>query len=140
LLGDRSGEFHERRQPGPTGPLQPTIEQATRCGGGELVDLAQLFLEQVRAIQVGVGLLDRGELRGLAVGEIFGVLSDREPGAFELAGELQVALAPRLVPDLAADVVQRLCREHHDMKRIHAADRVGDPFGDRPRDPGGHVR
>jgi hypothetical protein len=84
--------------------------------------------------------LDRGELGGLAVGEVLGVLPDREPGAFEVAGEPEVALPARLVPDLAEDVVQCLGREHHDVERIHSADRVRDPFGDRPGDPRGHVR
>ena len=78
---------------------QPS-SSGSRGRGGEPVDLAQLLLEQVRAVQPGVGLLDRGELRGLAVGEVLGVLPDREPGALQLAGELEVALAcgPRSRP------------------------------------------
>ena len=31
-------------------------------------------------------------------------------------------------------------REHHDVKRIHAPDRIGAPLSDRPGDPRGHVR
>ena len=63
------------------------------------------------------------ELGRLAVGEVLGVLPDREAGAFELAGELQVALAARLVPDLAADLVERLGGEHHDVERVDARTR-----------------
>jgi len=139
LLGDRAGELDECRQTCSTRPRQPAVEQATRRGGRELVDLAQLLLEQVRAVHAGVGLLDRGELRRLAVGEVLRVLPDREPGAFELAGELDVALAARLVPDLATNVVERLGGEHHDVERVDASDGVGNAFGDRTRDPRGHV-
>jgi hypothetical protein len=79
--------------------------------------------------------LDRRELDGLAVGEVLGVLPDREPGAFELAGELQVAVAARVVPDLAADLVQRLGGEHHDVKRVDAPLGLRAAFGDRSGDP-----
>ena len=51
LVGDRAGELDERRQLASSRPLQPGVEQPTRRGGGELVDLAQLLLEQVRAVQ-----------------------------------------------------------------------------------------
>jgi hypothetical protein len=84
--------------------------------------------------------LDRGELRCLAIGEVLRVLPDREPGALQLSGELDVALATGLVPHLPADLVERFGGEHHDVERVHAPDRLRDPFGDRPGDPGGHVR
>jgi hypothetical protein len=90
------------------------------------------------------------------VAQVLGVLPDREPGALEVAGELQVPLAARLVPDLATHLVQRIGREHHDVKRIDAPDRVdpdpcqaveqidlalslnGDPFDDRADSPPCH--
>ena len=139
LLGDRSGELHEGRQPAATRPHQPSVQQPLGGRRGESVDLPKLLLEQVGAVEPGVGVLDRGELRLLAVGEVLWVLPDREPSAFELAGELPVALAACLVPHFAADIVQRLCREHHDVERVHASDGVRDSFGDRPGDPHGHV-
>ena len=139
LLGDRARELHERRQPTPSGPRQPAVQESLCGRGRESVDLAELFFEQVRAVEPDVGLLDRGKLDGLAVGEVLGVLPDREPRTLELARELEIPLASCLVPHLAANLVQRLGGEHHDMKRVHAPDRVRDPFGDRPRDPGGHV-
>ncbi len=98
-----------------------------------------MLFEQIRAVEAGVGLLDRRELGGLAVGEVLGVLPDREPGAFELPGELQVPLAARFVPDFAADLVQRVGGEHHDVERVHASLGLGCAFCDRPRDPAGHV-
>jgi hypothetical protein len=140
LVGDRARELDERRQPATARPRQPPVQQPLSDRGGEPVDLSQLLLEQVRAIQPGVRLLDARELRLLAVGEVLRVLPDREPGAFELAGEREVPLSSRLVPHLAANLVERLGGEHHDMKRVHAPDRVRAPLRDRPGDPGGHVR
>jgi hypothetical protein len=111
LVGDCPGELDERRQTRSARPFQPAVEQAVRGGGGELVDLAQLFLEQVCAVQPGVGLLDRGGLGGLAIGEVLRVFPDREPGALQLPGEFEVPVTARLVPDLAANVVERVGRE-----------------------------
>jgi len=70
LLGDGLGELDERREPTASGPRDPFVEQLDRCVGGQPVDLAQLLLEQVAAIQRLVGLLDVGELRDLSVGEV----------------------------------------------------------------------
>jgi hypothetical protein len=64
LLGDRSGELDERRQPAAPRPRQPALQQPLCLLGGELVDLAQLLFEQVGAVEPRVGLLDRGELGG----------------------------------------------------------------------------
>ena len=110
LLGDRSGELHERRQPAATRPHQPSVQQPLGGRRGESVDLAKLLLEQVGAVQPGVGVLDRGELERLAVGEVLGVLPDREPRALQIAGALDVSLSARLVPDLAAYLVKRVGR------------------------------
>ena len=111
LHDDRAGELDERRQPAPPRPLQPTVEQSLGGRGRELVNLAQLFLEQVGAVEPGVGALDLSELGGLAVGEVLGVLPDREPGALQLPGELEVALPAGFVSDLPADLVQRVGRQ-----------------------------
>jgi hypothetical protein len=58
LLGDRAGELDERLQAAAPRPLQPALEQLDGLRGGEPVDLAQLLLEQVGAVEAGVGLLD----------------------------------------------------------------------------------
>jgi hypothetical protein len=60
--------------------------------------------------------------------------------ALQFAGELEVALPAGLVPDLATYLVERFGCEHHDMERVHAPGRLRGAFGDRPGDPGGHVR
>jgi hypothetical protein len=52
--------------------------------------------------------LDAGELELLALGQIAGILLAHEPGAFELGGELLLPAAARLVPHLAADIVERV--------------------------------
>jgi hypothetical protein len=67
LHDDRAGELDERRQPAAPRPLQPTVEQSLGGRGRELVNLAQLLLEQVGAVEPGVGALDLSELGGLAV-------------------------------------------------------------------------
>ena len=74
LFGDRCGELDERRQPAAARPGEPAVEEPLGGRRGEPVDLAELFLEEVRAVQPGVRLLDRRELGGLAVGEVLGVL------------------------------------------------------------------
>ena len=73
--------------------------------GADAVDLPQLLLEQVRPVEPRVGSLDHRELGLLAVGEVLGVLPDREASAFELSREREVAGAARLVSDRAADLV-----------------------------------
>ena len=101
------------------------------------------------------------QLGGLAVGEVFGVLPQRIPGALELAGPLlggrgRAVLAgaagaafglaarqrPRVVPG-PAPLGIRLSGPGHHMKRIRAADRGRAALGDHVADPvrgiGGHM-
>ena len=68
-----------------------------------------------------------------------GVLPQREPRALQILRGCDLAGPARLVPDLAADLVQRVGSEHHDVKRVDAADGVGQSVGDRSGDPAGHV-
>src|ERR1035437_4169071 len=100
----------ERLQATSPGPLQPRLEQHERVSGGDAVDLPELLGEQVGAVQALVGLLDRRELELLAVGQVAGVLPQHEAGALQLLGELFVTCLARLVPDLTADLVQRVGR------------------------------
>ncbi len=61
-LLDRLGEFDERRETTPLGPGQPADQQW--LGGGEvagLKDRAELFLEQVGAVERAVGGRDAGQ-------------------------------------------------------------------------------
>ena len=85
--------------------------------GGDAVDLAQLLGEQVGAVQALVELLDASELELFALGQVLGVLPEREPGFLELFGELLLALAASLIPDLAADLIERVCGGLDDVPR-----------------------
>ena len=105
----------------------------------DAVDLAQLLGEQVGAVEPLVELLDAGELELLALGQVARVLPQREPGALELLGELGLALAARLVPDLAADLVQRVGGQLDEVERVVADAGVGAALADRSGDPRGHV-
>ena len=139
LLGDPAGELDERLQLTASGPFQPGLEQDQRVLGGDAVDLAQLLGEEVGAVQLVVELLDARELELLAFGQVLGVFPEREPRALELAGELGLALTAGVVPDLAADLVQRVGGGLDDMERVQADDRVRAPLGDRPGDSLGVV-
>jgi len=83
--------------------------------------------------------LDAGELELLALGQVARVLPERESGALELAGELRLSLAARVVPDIAADLVERVGGELDQVERVVADAGVRAPFADGPGDPGGHV-
>ena len=139
LLGDPAGDLDERLEPAASCPFQPCLEQREGMVGGDAVDLAQLLAEQVGAVQPLVELLDAGELELLALGEVLGVLPEREPGAFELARELRLALAAGLVPHLATDLVQRVGGGLDDVKWVQADDRVRAALGHGAGDPVGVV-
>jgi hypothetical protein len=49
-------------------------------------------------------------------------------------------VASRLVPHLAADVVQRTGGEHHHVERVDTPDGLRGALSDRSADPTGHVR
>jgi hypothetical protein len=139
LLGERACELDERCEPAAARPLQPGVQQRNRVFGGDAVDLAQLLFEQVGAVEPLVGALDGGEPGVLAATEVLGVLPEREAGALELAGDGGLAGLAGLVLDLAADRVERVGHELHDVERVQAAHRVRAALGDRTGDPAGHV-
>lgn len=99
LLGDGAGELDERRQAASARPLDPAVQERDGRISGEPVDLPELFLEQVGAIEPAVGGLDVGELGALAGGEVLGVLPQRKPRALQIAGGLGLPGAARLVSD-----------------------------------------
>ena len=139
VLADGAGEFDERGESTAPGPLQPGVEQRDPFGALELKHLPKLLLEQVRAIERRVGLGDPGEGAGLTFGEIAGVLPQREAGVLQLLRHrLLPALAGR-VPHLTPDLVERLGRPGHDMKRVQAQLGVLATSGDDGRDPLGRI-
>ena len=135
LLGDRSGELHERRQSAATRPRQPPVQQSLRGRRGETVDLAQLLLEQVGAVQASVRLLDRGELRGLAIGEVLRVARRRTtapsggPGpelptpAGRTSGMAQNFIALRLVGLATPALTRRSASARRDARNPRVAPR-----------------
>jgi len=139
LLFDRARELDERLQAAATRPLKPGVQQRAGVLCRDAVDLAQLLLERVGAVEPLVGLLDARELGFLAAGEVLGVLPEREARALELARDGRLAGPAGLVSDLAADLVERVGRERHDVEGVHAADRVRAALGERGGDPGRHV-
>src|SRR5690349_1157726 len=64
---------------------------------------------------------------------------EREAGALELLSEPWLASFAGVVPDLAADLVQRVGGELDDMERVQAHLCVGAALADRDRDPVGHI-
>jgi hypothetical protein len=72
VVADRAGELDKRREAAAPRPLQPGVEDGERLVGIEAVDLAQLFFEQVGAVQALVDVLDVGELDLLAAGQVLG--------------------------------------------------------------------
>ena len=96
LGGDRSLPASRTTADGIVWPTRSN-GPAARCRlGRQPVDLAQLLLEQVGAVETTVGLLDLGELCLLATGEVLRVLPERVAGALQAVSEL--ALAGRGVP------------------------------------------
>ena len=58
-------------------PGYPPVQRLAGLVGGEFEDGPQAFLEEVGAVEPGVGLGDPFQLRPLPVGEIFRVLPQR---------------------------------------------------------------
>lgn len=66
----------------------------------------------------------RAQAGGLGVGQTLGTLEQHPPGAFELLGLVGVHRA-QLVPDLSADLIERVAGEGDDVERVDAHGRVG---------------
>ena len=77
-------------------------------------------MDEVCAVEVLVDLLYSGELLLVAFGEPLGVHPQRVAGAFELCGQPGLAGFASVVPDLAADLVERVGAELDDVERIEA--------------------
>ena len=126
LRGDRASELDKRRQAAAARPRDPFVKQPDRLLGGQPVDLPEL-LEQVRAIQPGVGLLDARQLRGLAVGEVLGVLSQREPRTLQILRDSHLIGLARLVsrPRGGSPPARRSRAQSHETSRRSAPRRRG---------------
>src|SRR5450755_4524905 len=111
MLADRAGKLDERFQPRSGGPRQPRVEALGRLLFRESVDVAQLAVEQERAVHTLVGQDDLGELEQLLGGLLGGVLEqavacplDPSPLARARTAVLVVLVAADLVAGFAAKV------------------------------------
>jgi hypothetical protein len=104
----------------------------------ELVEEAELFFEQERAVERPVGLLDFAELRELVDGLLVGALEQRPAGALDpFAGG---GVGPVVgVSFVAADLVDGALGEPHDMEGIEADIGVGELLADGLLIAAGHV-
>lgn len=92
---DAFGEVDKGRDAAAARPRQPPVERFGSVWACDGEDVAQALLEQVAAVEPGVGLGDPFELVALAVGEVFGVLPQRIAGVLERAGVTGASCRPR---------------------------------------------
>ena len=139
MAADRAGELDEWLQPGSRRPGQPRVEVDRRERWVvEVVEQPELLLEQERAVQRLVGLLDLAELRELVDGLLGGALEQRPAGALDpfALGGVGALVGVLLV---ATDLVDRPLGETHDVERIECDLGVWQVVADRLLVAAGHV-
>ena len=103
---DGGGCLREAGQAAGLRPRDPDVEALGSKLPVRLVeDGSQLFFEQVGAVQRLVSVGDLLERRGLAIGQMLGVLPKRPARVFEPPGAFGIAVTASLVSYLAADGV-----------------------------------
>jgi hypothetical protein len=113
-----AGEADERPESRARCPGQPGVEVRRRQARVvEVVEQAELFAQQERAVELAVGLLDLPERGELADGLAFGGLQERPAGALDPAAGWGVGALVG-VPFVAADLVGRAAREAADVERV----------------------
>jgi len=132
-------EVDERGDLAATGPLEPGVEHGGRFVTAVLEHEPEMFLEQVGAVEAVVVLRDPGELGGLAVGEVFGVLPERVATVLQLLGSVAETHGSQRVPHPAAHDVEGLGGPSHDVKRIKTQGRVLAVGGGAVADPLGRI-
>jgi hypothetical protein len=139
VAADRARELDERLQPRSRGPGEPRGEVLRRERGvGQLVENAELFREQERAVQRLVRLLGLVQQRELSDRLLGGRLEQRPAGALDPLPRGGVgALVGVLF--VAADLIDGALREPHDVERVKADLGVGEVLSDRLLVAAGHV-
>src|SRR5207248_2146427 len=105
----------------------PTVEEDGRLLPTEVAgqDGPELLLHLVGPPDAAPVAADAGELGGLGVGEVLGVLEQRPPAALEVLGPPLVGEPAQLVPQLTAYLVEGLAHELHKMEWIRAHHGLG---------------
>jgi hypothetical protein len=138
VTADRAGELYERLQPGAGGPGEPGVEVLGReLGVVEVVEDAELFFEQKRAVERLVGLLDFAELCELVDRLFLWAFEQRPAGVFDPLALGRVGALVG-VPLVAADLVDRPLGEVGSARGAVAASRLL-RFRGPPAEPGVRV-
>ena len=75
---DRAGQGDEGLEAGAAGPGEPALEELHASMWGQLQDLPELLLEQVGAVERGIGPCDGAELGSLSLSQVLRVLPEGE--------------------------------------------------------------
>lgn len=130
LPADLSGQLHEARYPASARPREPAVQRVGGLAGARPEDRPQALLEQVGPPQ----------RRGLAAGEVLGVLEQREPQPLHRRGGVGLPAAPRgpaqLPPGLAPEGVEGLGRPGDRVERVDGQLGARQPLGEGVGDPG----
>jgi hypothetical protein len=140
VFANRARELDERFQPRSGCPRQPGVQALLSFLERQPVDVAQLAVEQERAVHSPVSQHDLGELEQLARGLLGGILEQAVAGALDPLA-LAAGRAAVLVVLVAADLVGRLAAELDNVKRVEHDLRVRHTLlaADRVLIAGGHV-
>src|SRR5450755_3669976 len=105
VFSDRAAESHERFEAAAGEAGEEASDQLLDGRDAEvgLEDLTDCLLVRPGAGDLPAGGLQGGQGRGLAVGEVLGVLEQRPAGVLERVGGGELAEVAKLVPVLAAE-------------------------------------
>src|SRR6266508_2282653 len=116
VLVDRGGELDERFQTAAAGLDAPAVQQFGRLVGSEVAgeDRPQALLEPIGAPGRAAVAAQRAQGGGLGVGQSLGSLEQHPACPLELLGLVGVHSA-KLVPDLPADLIERVGGQRDDV-------------------------
>jgi len=102
------GHLDEGFQAGALGPGTPAIEEGGRLVPGQVTgqDGPELLLPLVGPPDATPVATDAGQLRGLGVGQILGVLEQCPPRPLEVASPALAGKTAEVVPQVATDLVE----------------------------------
>ncbi len=147
VLPDGARHLHEGRQPRGSWPVQPVVEQILGgLGVMGVEDCAEVHLDQVRAEELVVVLLDVGDPEALPSREVLRVLPERPTSSIEGARSLGLPTVPPRVRVVAAVrfIPTREPRRERGwpaayVEWVEAEHGIRPTFGDEVVDPRGPV-